>query len=63
MLKSTKAGLVRSLLGESRDAKFILSNYKKMIRVLPDQVNFKRIDKFREDVKYKITKPHPVYTE
>jgi len=34
-----------------------------MIRVLPDQVNFKRIDKFREDVKYKITKPHPVYTE
>ena len=55
--------MLKSLLGESRDAKHILTNYKKMIRVLPDEFDFTKIDKFRDDVKYRLSRPHQVFTE
>jgi hypothetical protein len=61
--KEEKLSLLKSLLGESRDAKHILTNYKKMIRVLPDEFDFTKIDKFRDDVKYRLSRPHQVFTE
>jgi hypothetical protein len=56
--KDEKFSMLKNLLGESRDAKHILTNYKKMIRVLPDEFDFAKINKFREDVKYRLSKPH-----
>jgi hypothetical protein len=34
-----------------------------MIRILPDDFNFAKIDKFRDAVKYSLSKPHKVFTE
>lgn len=56
--KEEKFSMLKNLLGESRDAKHILSNYKKMIRVLPDEFDLSKIDKFRDDVKYRLSRPH-----
>lgn len=49
--KNKRISLVTGLLGDSRDANHILTSYKKMIRVMPDEFDLNKIDKFREEVK------------